>query len=170
MKPKFHRPFSPTIMETQVPDRFVDIVNTISDKVISSDSASREWDWSHMLVGKVHKEIQIPVRDNDDKEFLMQVMKGGCVDYLKESIKSNTAYGWRKIADNAIPTMENIHMAHSWVVSQYAGEYNPYHHHNGDFSAVIYLKLPPKMHEEIKEDFIWHINKQPNRFSYEKYT
>ena len=49
MKPKFHRPFSPTIMETQVPDRFVDIVNTISDKVISSDSASREWDWSHML-------------------------------------------------------------------------------------------------------------------------
>ena len=126
MTPKFHKPFSPIIMETQVPDRFVDIVNTISDKVISSDSASREWDWSHMLVGKVHKEIQIPVRDNDDKEFLMQVMKGGCVDYLKESIKSNTAYGWRKIADNAIPTM------------------------------VIYLKLPPKMHEEIEEDFKDH--------------
>ena len=154
--PKFHRPFSPAIMETQVPDRFVEIVNTISDKVLNSESARQEWDWSHKLEGKVHKEVQIPVRDKDDKEFLMQVMKGGCVDYLKESIKSNTAYGWKKIADDAVPSMDNIQMAHSWVVSQYAGDFNPAHHHSGDFSAVIYLKLPPKMHEEIEEDFKDH--------------
>jgi hypothetical protein len=47
-------------------------------------------------------------------------------------------------------------MAHSWVVSQYAGEYNPWHHHSGDFSSVIFLKLPPKMNEEIKEDWKDH--------------
>ena len=154
--PKFHRPFSPTIMESTVPDKFVEIVNDTADKVLGSEAASVEWDWSHKLVGKVHKEVQIPVKNKEHRELLFTTMKGACVDYLKESIKNNTAYGWKKIAGDAVPTMDNIHMAHSWVVSQYAGEYNPWHHHNGDFSAVIYLKLPPKMHEEIEEDWKDH--------------
>ena len=156
MTPKFHRPFSPTIMESTVPDKFVEIVNDTADKVLGSEAASVEWDWSHKLVGKVHKEVQIPVKNKEHRELLFTTMKGACVDYLKESIKNNTAYGWKKIAGDAVPTIDNIHMAHSWVVSQYAGEYNPWHHHSGDFSAVVYLKLPPKMNEEIKEDWKDH--------------
>ena len=156
MTPKFHRPFSPTIMESTVPDKFVEIVNDTADKVLGSEAASVEWDWSHKLVGKVHKEVQIPVKNKEHRELLFTTMKGACVDYLKESIKNNTAYGWKKIAGDAVPTIDNIHMDHSWVVSQYAGEYNPWHHHSGDFSAVIYLKLPPKMNEEIKEDWKDH--------------
>ena len=154
--PKFHRPFSPTIMESSVSDKFVEIVNDTADKVLGSETASVEWDWSHKLVGKVHKEVQIPVKNKEHRELLFTTMKGACVDYLKESIKNNTAYGWKKIAGNAVPTMDNIHMAHSWVVSQYAGEYNPWHHHNGDFSSVIFLKLPPKMHEEWEEEWKDH--------------
>ena len=156
MTTKFHRPFSPTIMESTVPDKFVEIVNDTADKVLGSEAASVEWDWSHKLVGKVHKEVQIPVRNKEHRELLFTTMRGACVDYLKESIKNNTAYGWEKIAGDAVPTMDNIHMAHSWVVSQYAGEYNPWHHHSGDFSSVIYLKLPPNMHKEIEEDFEDH--------------
>ena len=156
MTPKFHKPFSPMIMESTVPDKFVKIVNDTADKVLGSETASVEWDWSHKLVGKVHKEVQIPVRNKEHRELLFTTMRGACVDYLKESIKNNTAYGWKKIAGDAVPTINNIHMAHSWVVSQYAGEYNPWHHHSGDFSSVIYLKLPPKMNEEIKEDWKDH--------------
>ena len=156
MTPKFHKPFSPMIMESTVPDKFVEIVNDTADKVLGSETASVEWDWSHKLVGKVHKEVQIPVRNKEHRELLFTTMRGACVDYLKESIKNDTAYGWKKIAGDAVPTMDNIHMAHSWVVSQYAGEYNPWHHHSGDFSSVIYLKLPPKMNEEIKEDWKDH--------------
>ena len=52
--PKFHRPFSPTIMESSVSDKFVEIVNDTADKVLGSETASVEWDWSHKLVGKVH--------------------------------------------------------------------------------------------------------------------
>ena len=143
-------------MESTVPDKFIEIVNDTADKVLGSETASVEWDWSHKLVGKVHKEVQIPVRNKEHRELLFTTMRGACVDYLKESIKNNTAYGWKKIAGDAVPTIDNIHMAHSWVVSQYAGEYNPWHHHSGDFSAVIYLKLPPKMNEEIKEDWKDH--------------
>ena len=156
MTPKFHRPFSPTIMESTVPDKFIEIVNDTADKVLGSEAASVEWDWSHKLVGKVHKEVQIPVRNKEHRKLLFTTMRGACVDYLKESIKNHTAYGWKKLAGNAIPTLDNIHLTHSWVVSQYAGEYNPWHHHTGDFSAVIYLKLPPNMHKEIEEDFEDH--------------
>ena len=156
MTPKFHKPFSPMIMETEAPKRFVNTINKIADKILDSEAASVEWDWSHMLVGKVHKEVQIPIRNKDDKEFLLNVMKSVCLDYLKESIKNGTAYGWKKIASKASPTLDNIHLTHSWVVSQYAGEFNPWHHHSGDFSAVIYLKLPSNMHKEIEEDFEDH--------------
>ena len=137
-------------------DKFVEIINDTADKVLNSETASVEWDWSHKLVGKVSKEVQIPVRDKTNRELLFSTMKGACVDYLKEAIKSNTAYGWKKIASDAVPTVDNIHLTHSWVVSQYAGEYNPWHHHSGDFSAVIYLKLPPKMNEEIEEEWKDH--------------
>ena len=55
MTQKFHEPFSPTILETTVPQRFVDIVNDVSDDVLSSEEKSKKWDWSHKLVGKVNK-------------------------------------------------------------------------------------------------------------------
>ena len=46
------------------------------------------------------------------------------------------------------PTVDNIHIVHSWIVSQYAGDYNPYHHHGGDISAVVYLKIPDGMERD----------------------
>ena len=33
MTPKFHEIFSPTIMETEVPKKFIDIVNKVGDNV-----------------------------------------------------------------------------------------------------------------------------------------
>ena len=143
-------------MESVVPDKFVEIVNETADKVLNSDTASIEWDWSHKLVGKVHKEVQIPIRNKEHRELLFSTMKNACVDYLKESIKEGNHHSWKKIAGELTPTLDNIHLTHSWVVSQYAGEYNPWHHHSGDFSAVVYLKLPPNMDKEIEEDFKDH--------------
>ena len=156
MTPKYHSPFSPIIMETEAPERFVDIINNTADKILGSEAASVEWDWSHQLVGKVHKEIQIPIKGKEDKQFLLNVMKSGCLEYLKESIKQGKHHTWKKLAGNTIPTLNNIHLTHSWVVSQYAGEYNPWHNHSGDFSAVLYLKIPPKMNEEWEEDWEDH--------------
>ena len=84
MDRKFHRPFSPMIMETMVPERFVEIINRVGDDVLSDDKKSDQWDWSHKLVGKVHKEVQIPISDNEEKKYLSDVMKQGCLDYLNE--------------------------------------------------------------------------------------
>ena len=156
MTPKFHEPFSPTILETTAPDRFVDIVNDVADDVLSSEEKSKQWDWSHKLVGKVNKEILIPVTDPDDRSFLFKTMKQGCLDYLLHMIKMNRNNPWTRMETGTKPTIDNIHLTHSWVVSQYAGDFNPFHHHNGDFSAGIYLKVPEGMNDEWEEDFQDH--------------
>ena len=72
---KFHRPFSPMIMETMVPERFVEIINRVGDDVLSDDKKSQQWDWSHKLVGKVRKEVQIPISDKEEKEYLKIIEK-----------------------------------------------------------------------------------------------
>ena len=154
---RFLEVFSPTIMESTVPKRFIDIVNDTGDAVLSDEQKSVKWDWSHKLVGKVSKEIQIPISNSDDRDFLFKVMRQACLDYLKHIISKNRSYKWIEIANDGVkPTLDNIHLTHSWIVSQYAGEYNPYHHHSGDFSAVIYLKIPPKMQEELDKEFEDH--------------
>jgi|TARA_R100000482_G_scaffold120937_1_gene66625 hypothetical protein len=154
---KFHEVFSPTILETQVPDRFVDIINRVGDNVLSNSMSIAKWDWSHKLVGKVSSEVQIPISDKDEKEFLFKIMREKCLEYLNYIISKNRAYLWYKMAGrDTKPTVDNIHLVHSWIVSQYAGEYNPYHHHGGDISAVVYLKIPDGMEEELKKEYEDH--------------
>ena len=86
-QPRFLEAFSPTIMESTVPKRFVDIVNEVGDTVLNDDVKSAKWDWSHKLVGKVSKEVQIPISNSDDREFLFRIMRQGCLDYLIYHIK-----------------------------------------------------------------------------------
>ena len=153
MVQNWYEPYSPTILESTVPNKFVKIINRIGDEVLADEQKSVKWDWSNNLVGKVHKEIQIPITDKEEKQYLADVMKQGCVEYLNHMREKNRAYNWYKLAGrNTIPTLKNIHLTHSWIVSQYAGEYNPWHKHSGDFSAVIYLKLPKDMEKEIVAD------------------
>ena len=152
----FHEVFSPTILETIVSQRFVDLVNEVGDTVLNEERKSSAWDFSDKLVGKVSAEIQIPISNPEDKKYLADTMKKGCLNYLKFMVKTNRAYSWYKMSGLRMPpeqpTIDNIHIAQSLIVSQYAGEYNPWHKHSGDFSAVIYLKLPEGMEEEYKKD------------------
>ena len=153
MTPTFHEVFSPTIMETEVSQKFLDIVNKVGDKVLGSESASVEWDWSHKLVGKVHKEVRIPMKDKEESGYCLKVMKQACLEYLKFLIKKNRAYEWIRIAgEEKPPTIENIHLAQSWIVSQYKHEYNPWHTHSGNFSSVIYLKIPDGMEDHFENE------------------
>ena len=57
MTPTWHEPFSPTILETKVPDKFLKMINHASDEVLNDTTKSAKWDFSDSLVGKVHKEI-----------------------------------------------------------------------------------------------------------------
>ena len=98
----------------------------------------------------------IPVTDPGDRSFLFKTMKQGCLDYLLHMIDKKRNNPWTRMSTGTKPTLDNIHLTHSWVVSQYAGDFNPLHHHNGDFSAGVYLKVPEGMNDEWEEDFQDH--------------
>ena len=49
MDPKWHESFSPVILETTVPQKFVDLINKAGDEVLSDEEKSAKWDWSHKL-------------------------------------------------------------------------------------------------------------------------
>ena len=158
---KFLEPFSPAILERKVPQKFIDIVNRVGDEVLSDETKSREWDFSENLVGKVSKEVQIPIVDKAEKKYCLDYMTESCLLFLQEMLKKNRTYEWNKLtgvgtSQNLYPSPENIHLANSWIVSQYKGEYNPWHKHSGNFSAVMYLKIPEGMNEFMYKEYDDH--------------
>lgn len=149
----FHEVFSPTILETTVPQKFIDIINATGDDVLSNETKSAKWDWSHKLVGKVHKEVQIPLTSKENIKYCSGIIKQNVLDYLNFIISKNRAYNWKKMTqEGETPKIENINLFQSWIISQYKHEYNPWHTHSGDFSGVIYLKLPDGMEDHFNEE------------------
>ena len=153
---KVHTPFSPSILEFRVPQKFLNIVNTSGDAVLPDDGLSKKFDFSDNLVGKVSKEVKIPIMEDSDRKYMSDIIKGACVGYLKNMIQNNRAYEWRKQGGGDNPTTDNIHLAQSWIVSQYKNEYNPWHKHSGNFSGVCYLKLPEGMQDHFEEEIKDH--------------
>ena len=158
---KFFEPFSATILERQIPDRFIEIVNKVGDEVLSDDTTSAEWDFSENLVGKVSKEVQIPLTDKEERKYTLDFMKESCLLYLQRMIEKNRSYEWNKMTGigtpvNLYPSIENIHLAQCWMVSQYKNEYNPWHKHSGNFSAAMYLKIPEGMNDFMDREYNDH--------------
>jgi len=102
-------------------------------------------------VGKVHKEVSIPVPD-EDKAYCLSILRQACVRYLRKMIQLGRAYEWSKKSGGKEPSEENIYLSQSWIVSQYKHEYNPVHTHSGNFSGVIYLKIPDDMENHFIEE------------------
>ena len=59
------QPFSTTILESKVPQKFLDIINGIGDTVLADDGLSKKWDFSDSLVGKVSKAVAIPMYNKE---------------------------------------------------------------------------------------------------------
>ena len=110
--------FSPTIMQLEVSEKFVSVVNELGDAVLSDDVLSAKFDFSHGLVGKVSKEVKIPAYDPDDTKYLSDVIKNGCLQYLNYALEKGRAYGWYKLGIDSDPTISNIRLDQSWILSQ----------------------------------------------------
>ena len=125
-KVKYHEPFSPVIMESKVPDKFLKLINDVGDEVLSDEVKSREWDWSGQLVGKVHKEVRIPITNKEDSAYCLDVIRKGCLQYLNNSIRISRAHidlftlhsETHKFKHGDL-TEQNIRIDQTWIVSQY---------------------------------------------------
>ena len=118
------KPFGPTIGKTKISKRFFEKLN----KEFESKSNSRKIDYSSKLASQIKNEIKIS--NNFIKKSLEKEIKANIRKFLfKEKIKD----------------IKDIKILNLWVVSQFKGEYNPIHYHEGDLSGVGYLKLPKGM-------------------------
>ena len=118
------KPFGPTIGKTKISKRFFEKLNEEFD----SKSSSKKIDYSSKLASQIKNEIKIS--NNFIKKNLEKEIKANIRNFLlKEKIKD----------------IKDIKILNLWVVSQFKGEYNPIHYHEGDLSGVGYLKLPKGM-------------------------
>jgi uncharacterized protein (TIGR02466 family) len=118
------KPFGPSIGKTKISKKFFDKLN----KEFEGKSNSKKDDYSSKLASQIKNEIKISdnfIKKNLEKEIKINITKF----LLKEKIKN----------------IKDIKILNLWVVSQYKGEYNPIHYHEGDLSGVGYLKLPKGM-------------------------
>ena len=118
------KPFGPSIGKSKISPKFMNILN----KEIDSKIFSKKNDYSHKLASQIKKEIKIT------NSFLNKYLKKELVKNIKKFLKNEN-----------IKNIKEIKILNLWIVSQFRGEYNPIHYHEGDLSGVGYLKVPNNM-------------------------
>ena len=130
-----YQPFGPSILKVRMPQGYVNLLNAESDRILHDEKLSKEHDWSHNLAGNVKNEIAIdPSKIKGFPEFLVTMSDQYLTKVLPE---------WTTDAKVSFRV---------WVVSQYAGDFNPVHIHDANLSGVAFLKVPVGFDEEYKKE------------------
>ena len=133
-----YQPFGPSILKTELPIPYIEKVNEISDHILKNDKLRTDRDWSHNLAGNIKYEVSFP--HNDVKglpEFLLAIAE---------------QYIIKVLGKDRVPKHASVSIK-AWVISQYAGDFNPIHIHDANLSGVCFLAVPPEYEQEYaKED------------------
>jgi|TARA_E500000318_G_C3563266_1_gene214531 uncharacterized protein (TIGR02466 family) len=130
-------PFGPRIMKSSVPQNVVDEVNKRADAILNDDKKSEQLDYSGNLAGNVKKEVALSFGEIKSLEIIIN--------------KLSVEYVMKTVGNQFNPETTNMTYT-SWVVSQYAGDFNPVHIHDSQLSGVFFLKIPPGYEEEYRRE------------------
>jgi uncharacterized protein (TIGR02466 family) len=163
---EFVKPFGPFIMVDSVSDEFVGRLNAIADRVLANETLGARLDWSHKLAGNVHKEFLVGFPSEAERDWAFSELKPKALQYYERLVAEDSAPAARPIGP------DGVRFEGMWVVSQRSGDFNPTHKHGGDFSGVVYLRLPEQMEAEWQAEdhyptagVIEFIDGRPNRFA-----
>ena len=132
-----YTPFGPRVMKSSVPQNIIDIITNKANAILDDDKRSKDLDYSANLAGNVKKEVALSLGEVKSLETIVN--------------KLVTEYIMKTVGNQFNP--ENTNMTYSsWVVSQYAGDFNPVHIHDSQLSGVLFLKLPPNYEEEYRRE------------------
>jgi len=120
------KPFGPWIAKINIPDDILLKLNNYVDQVIIDEEKSKEQDFGRKLAGNVKQEFEL------DENFRK---KSGWDNLLKKA-----SFKWIEVALKKKNSEFNI--IDTWIVRQFANEYNPIHFHSGHISGAGFLKLP----------------------------
>ena len=157
LRGKVHMPFSPILMEFDIPTPYIDMLNNYGDKISSDDKKSKQLDWSHNLIGNVKQEhtIEDHIWQNKPDEHLPTFFNwiGHCTNtYIKTKLNDGAKVD-KAVAKKGI---KKVLLHKSWLVNSIAGDFNPPHMHSGMISAAGWLKMPPSVEkDEEREQAGW---------------
>ena len=132
---KVIKPFGPSIGKTKLTNLAVSRLNKFSDQVVKNKILAKKYDYDHRLIGSMKQQFRIPTR----------VLQSGLESAIKKSIKDY----YKKTLDIKV---KKIRLERAWIVSQYAGDFNPPHLHRGNISGVGYLKIPSSIRNSKEKD------------------
>ena len=134
MQLKIVKPFGPSVMQSQIPEKLINDLNDYVDEIIKDQEKSNKLDFGNKLAGDVTQEFRL------EKEFAKNV---GWIDYLAKCV-----YSWIEKELNLKIT--KFELLESWIVRQFENEYNPVHYHSGHVSGAGYLKVPKNLGKFIQ--------------------
>lgn len=130
------KPFGPSIIKLKLPETIISQINDYVDTILTDEARLKKLDHGPQLAGNVSQELLL------EPEFMKKInwvafIGMACNEWLKRT-------SGKELKDLAI--------IKSWVVRQFAHEYNPVHHHAGHISGVGYLKVPRNMGGSFNKD------------------
>lgn len=124
-------------IRAKLSDKMMDDITT----KISLLEQSKDNEANHLLAGKIDKEyfIEIPI---SVKEFIFDTIKEYKKDIVESTESLDTNIGNLQSFSYTPNNINSKFEYQSWVNFQKKYEYNPAHNHDGDYSYVIWYKIP----------------------------
>ena len=118
--------FGPSVLKVKIPQNIVDIINQYIDGIVIDNKKARDLNAGNNLVGDVTQEFSL------ETEF---IKKSGWGVFLASCVNKWIEFEKKK-------KVKKLTILNSWVVRQFANEYNPTHWHSGHISGAGFLKVP----------------------------
>ncbi len=140
------RPFGPTIIKGKMPKFLIDLMDNKATEMLEDKKLAEQYNHAPNLAGNVKQEVRFPAEWMASEEFQPMVQLLG--EMVKQYISippANETISPEYVGKMVIESM--------WTVSQWSGDFNPFHIHQGELSGVFYLRVPPSLKDEYaKED------------------
>jgi len=118
--------FGPSVLKVTIPKNIIDTINQYIDGLVSDKMMTKKLNAGENLVGDVTQEFSL------EDEF---IKKSGWYVFLASCVNKWIEFETKE-------KVEKFEILNSWVVRQFANEYNPTHWHGGHISGAGFLKVP----------------------------
>ena len=116
------RTFGPSVMQVKIPKNIVDNINLYIDGIVSDKKKTQNLSAGNYLVGDVTQEFTL------ESDF---IKKSGWYIFLASCVNKWIEFETKK-------KVTKFEILNSWVVRQFANEYNPTHWHSGHISTFVF--------------------------------
>ena len=118
--------FGPSVLKVTIPKNIIDTINQYIDGLVNDKMMTKKLNAGEHLVGDVTQEFSL------EDEF---IKKSGWYVFLASCVNKWIEFETKE-------KVEKFEILNSWVVRQFANEYNPTHWHGGHISGAGFLKVP----------------------------